>query len=398
MYKIIKEYYAATAFTFIIIFYWVGKASERFLGINIPDVSFILILIFAVAGIFQMIITRRGLNVNELLFLILLISTPIFGNLAEIILNAQPSSAWIGYIDYKSLTVNNWSGFRSPILSSMIFIFSAKYLASCLNEKKFIVALFIGATPHFIWGIAQFLYMYIPFLLEYLPILVGGENQGNFNLNIVRATGLMTDPFAFSWFFYTVSLSLALISRSYRAAMVSMLISMMSISRSLMLSFAPLFLYFLTKYKKNSLLTFLGLIFFIAIYFGNEIQLIFDKRIEGDISFQSRYETNLLSLEEIVRGNFFGVGFSFGVYTDSTVATLLFTSGIPGLIFYFSAWFLFYRQFWIISGLQKEVLFFGLGFFINSFLVGTVEAQPGMLVIFVLYWLLKKRFLKLKLI
>lgn len=391
MFKRVRANLVATALVLIIAFYWVGKSPANFRGVSLPDFSFILIMFFAVAGFVQIIKARQGYKLSEILFPVMLVLVPVFGNIAELVLNAKPSSLWSGYIDYSLLDENNWMGFRSPIISAITFAFAARFLAIYLSEKMFVMSLLIGAIPHLIWGVAQFLYLFVPSLLESLPILVGEQVGSDFNLKIVRASGLMLNAFPFAWFFVVLGVSLTLVSRTQGTVITSILLSALSISRAFIAASMPLLLYSLAKGRRSVLAVFVVLTLVAGIYFGSDLELILDKRLDGDVSSQSRFETNMLSINEIVRGNYFGVGYSHGFFTDSTAASLLLSSGIPGVIFYFLAWTLFFRQLWIVSGYRTEVLFFGMIFFVCSLLVGSVEAQPGLLVLFVLYWVLKKK-------
>lgn len=394
MFKRVKANIVATALTLIIALYWVGKSPANFRGVSLPDFSFILIMFFSVAGLVQIFKSHQGYKLTEILFPFMLILVPLFGNIAEFVLNAKPSSSWAGYIDNTLLDVNNLMGFRSPIISVITFTLAARYIANCLSEKMFVMCLLIGAVPHLIWGVAQFLYLFVPSLLESLPILVGEQVGSNFNLIIVRASGLMLNAFPFAWFFIVLGVSLTLVARTRSAVIISILISTLSISRSFIVASMPLLFYSLAKGRRSVVLVFVALTMVTGIYFGSDLELILDKRLDGDVSSDSRFETNMLSINEIVRGNYFGVGYSHAFYTDSTAASLLLSSGIPGIFLYFLAWLLFFRLLWIVSGYKTEVLFFGMTFFICSLLVGSVEAQPGLLVLFILYWVLKKRGVK----
>jgi hypothetical protein len=391
MYKRIRAIIVASSLILIVALYWVGKSPANFRGASLPDFSFILIMFFSVLGLYQIFKERQGHELSELLFPFMLVLVPLFGNIADFILNAKPSSLWVDYIDYSLLDVNNWMGFRSPIISAVTFAFAARYIANCLSEKLFVISLIFGALPHLIWGAAQFLYLFAPSLLESLPILVGEQVGSDFNLIIVRASGLMLNAFPFAWFFVVLGVSLKLVSRTQGAVIISILISALSISRAFIVATMPLLLYSLAKGRRSVLAFFVALTLVTGIYFGSDLALILDKRLDGDISSQSRFATNMLSINEIVGGNYLGVGYSHAFYTDSTAASLLLSSGIPGIFLYFLAWFLFFRRLWIVSGYEIEVLFFGMIFFLCSLLVGSVEAQPGLLILFVLYWVLKKR-------
>jgi hypothetical protein len=394
MYKRVRALIVATSLILIIAFYWVGKSPANFRGMSLPDFAFILIIFFSVLGLYQIFKERQGYEFSEILFPFMLVLVPLFGNIADFILNAKPSSLWLNYIDYNLLDVNNWMGFRSPIISAIIFAFAARYIANCLSEKLFAISLIFGALPHLIWGAAQFLYLFIPFFLESLPILVGEQVDGNFNLIIVRASGLMLNAFPFAWFFVVLGVSLKLVSRTHGAVVISILISSLSISRAFIVATMPLLLYSLAKGRRSVIVFFVVLTLVIGIYFGSDLGFILDKRLDGDVSSQSRFATNMLGINEIVNGNYLGVGYSHAFYTDSTAASLLLNSGIPGIFLYFLGWFLFFRRLWIVSGYEAVVKFFGVIFFLCSLLVGSVEAQPGLLILFVLYWVLKKRNLR----
>jgi hypothetical protein len=352
-------------------------------------------MFFSMAGLFQMFKARQGYKWSELLFPFMLVLVPLFGNIAEFALNAKPSSLWFDYIDYSLFEVNNWAGFRSPIICAITFTFAARYIANCLSEKIFAISLLVGALPHLIWGVAQFLYLFIPSFLESLPILVGEQVGSSFNLIIVRASGLMLNAFPFAWFFVVLGISLTLVSRTQGTVIISILISTLSISRAFIVATMPLLFYNLAKGKRSVVVFFVALTLVTGIYFGSDIEFILDKRLDGDVSSQSRFATNMLSINEIVGGNYLGVGYSHAFYTDSTAASMLLSSGIPGIFLYFLAWLLFFRRLWVVSDYKTEVLFFGLIFFLCSLLVGSVEAQPGLLILFVLYWVLRKRSIRM---
>lgn len=381
----IKRYFAAFAFAFVISFYWVGKLPSNFSGIYLPDFSFIFFLFLAFAGLLQMFLSKISLRRDELFFSILLVSVPLYGNMAEYIFGATASPNWSAYVDVDRLDVNNLLGFRSFILSVVIFLFSARYLASLLNTKLFLIALLVGSMPHILWGVAQVMYVFNPRLIDILPIKVGQECNIDFCLNIVRATGLMGDPFAFSWLFLVIGLSFVLISKSQVKLIVAIIVSFLSISRSFILASIPLLIFSIISRKMILFASLFVFSCFVLLVGYNALELL-SVRFDGDISKESRLATNSLAIHEMLNGNLMGVGFSHSYFTDSTVASLLLSSGLPGLLSYFGAWFFFFRSFWVISGKRIEIILFGAAFVVSSLLVGSVEAQPGLFVLFVLYW------------
>jgi hypothetical protein len=384
---------AGLALVLIVAFYWVGKSSPSFQGIDIPDFAILLQLILGLAGAARVIIGQQRFNLSEIFFAVTLSAIPIIGNVAEIIFYAAPSSKWSGFIDDNLLNSNNWMGFRSPITTAIIFLFASSCLASLLSNKIFIASLALGLIPHAVWGAGQFLYLFQPTLLNSLPIKVGGFGVDGFGLHIVRAVGLTTNPFYYSWLFLVSSLSFALTSKDKGAAMVSMIFSFVSLSRAFFVASLPLFLFFFkNKSKYIYIILIIALLSLFFTFFMPDVQIILEKRFATDVSAQVRLQTNILSLTEIERGNYFGIGYSNGFVTDSTYASQLLRSGIPGLILFVCAWLAFFYRLWIVSGRKNEVNLFAFIFFASSFFVGAVESQPGSFVLFTLYWLLKKDF------
>jgi hypothetical protein len=144
--------------------------------------------------------------------------------------------------------------------------------------------------------------------------------------------------------------------------------------------------------KQKLLATLLVPIVMLALYVSlDDIYSIIELRLGSDGSKESRIEGNILVLQELFAGNIFGVGWLDGYYTDSTIAAILLKSGLLGVVFYISAWAIFYWKLYLYSSKNTYILYFAALFFMSSFLIGSVESHPGSFILFVFYWQQKQQ-------
>jgi hypothetical protein len=146
--------------------------------------------------------------------------------------------------------------------------------------------------------------------------------------------------------------------------------------------------------RKSKVLMVLVILFFASLallwLMGNSfLSELVAFRFKFDISLVTRLDALLLVFHELEAGNWWGIGWEHSYYTDNTYATLLLNSGFLGLVFFVLAWGCFFQSMANFAKDRLEVLLFAFMFFAVSFLVETVAMQPGLSLLFVLYWVLR---------
>jgi hypothetical protein len=380
----LASFIQSTLFFLLVNFYWLSKNPHW--GSLPPSVSYffplIAILIFSTGFISG--VNYLKFNKNTLVIALLLGSIPIYGNLAEHLFHARAAGDGTHFVDIFSMD-DNFYGFKPFIFESIIFLIIAKGIGETISGRHFGFVVYLSWVFQSIWAVAQFLYFLQPSLLEFLPLKPFSpcSTSGDDCFAVTRGQGLLANPFYYSWFVLSSYLVVQILNPC-KLNIIILLSSILSISRGFIAA-SLIFLFPLWRNYRSAvsfgifLSTVLGVIFF------DELRFILDLRLESDVSYESRTLTNLWALEQFIAGNVFGVGWSVNYYTDSTYTSILLRSGLPGLVSYISAWILFYRILYKIT-CDKLVLYFAGMFFLTSFLVSGVEAQPGILILYTLYW------------
>lgn len=385
-----KTLSVAQAFLLFIVinFYWLFK-SPHWGGLPswVAMVNPLVMLFSLGLGVFGKVRYGR-LTKDEILFSILIFTIPIWGNVADILFNAKVVGNHMNYVDINN-NENSFYGLRTYLSSVLIFLFVSRSIGEVINKQHFVFVVRSSLFFQLIWAIPQALYFVAPDLLNLLPIKPSSEcKTGGDCLFVIRATGLLDNPFYFSWFCLSSYLIVQILS-SKKYNVVFLLFNVLSMSRGFILASMALFS---LEFRKNKLYIFLFGLFcvLVAAYFWDQIVYIVDLRLASDESQSSRVASNLWAVEQIMAGNLFGIGWATNYFTDSTYSYLLVRSGLPGVLFYVIAWFLFYKKMYHSAWRNKYVIAFALVFFSSSFLVSGVESHPGALLIYSLYWFLLK--------
>ncbi|MDR5781703.1 hypothetical protein QCE63_20095 [Caballeronia sp. LZ065] len=380
---VIEVIFSILIFLFVT-FYWIGKEPGSFVGVSFPyDISYVVIGIGTLCGVLSFIQGRLTFSTKQLAFIGLLILAP-FPGLFGMIFAHPELSEWRNYIG-KDMVRNTYLGFRPVTMQAGMFLFCAPMFARFLG-RPMLIAITLAVGLHIVWGLAQVLYPINEHLIDRLPIVaVGPCSAGGDCRRTVRAVGLMPNPFFFSFLLFSYA---ALFIRRWDGwqGKIGLILSCLSISRSFMIAASIVLL---------SRLTWRNILLIVVLVIGplylasNIVMPIWDARISGDISYESRSSTNALALEEFfVNGNLFGLGFEPRYYTDSTLASLLLGGGLASVVIYVVAW-LFLFSSWRESVEPKErriVVAFTVAFFVSQMLVGGADAQPGELLFFIAYW------------
>lgn len=380
------SYINSFLFTFFLSFYWVGKSPDNFFGFYLLDFSTLYFLLLSVAQIIRLV--RRSYIVKkvDLLFPMFLVFVPVLGIFGSL-LSFQVSTDWSAYVDETLLSSDTLYGFRSPVVLATLFLFASPVVANYLTKSQFIAALAISSSVHLIWGVGQFLYGYFPGYLERLPILVGAHVDQSFNLIVFRASGLMLNAFPFAWFYLIVSLSWYIVLNKPFFPFLQWLFSFLALSRAFMFFSLPYGLYLMVKLGRKKIILLLSVFILLVGLSYDHLYDILENRFSSDVSVESRTSTNLLVFDDFLNGNFFGIGYGHAYFTDSSYSYHLLSAGIFGLASYICAWVCFFYFLYKNTSGSIAVALFSLTFFVASALVGTVEAQPGVFILFVLYWM-----------
>jgi hypothetical protein len=376
-------------FFFIVInFYWLFKnpAWAQLPG-WLPIANSVALMLIAVIGLLSGINFLK-IDRQAVYFVILLIFVPVFGNVADFFFGAHPHRQ-PDFVDADNAS-NALYGFRSPISSAFVFLIAARAIGGVVPEGRFLALILISAALQLVWAIPQAIYLFAADILHSLPIKPMSEcSTGGECLVVIRATGLTSNPFYFSWYFLVIYLAAALLSLR-KSNLLFLAIGAMSLSRSFIACSLPLYLYEARRNTRTAVVL-IGILAVFGMYFLSDIGDLIDLRLAEDESKESRSLTNLWVLNEFLGGNFFGIGWEVNYFTDSTYATLLLRSGAPGVVAYAAAWLLFFRRMYILSGKNIVVVLFAVVFFLTSIFVSYVESNPGSLVLFSLYWILHCR-------
>ncbi|PVX77966.1 hypothetical protein [Paraburkholderia unamae] len=372
-------------FLFLVL-YWPSKKPESFDGLAVPGyLSYLVIGISVAYGLVLTCQGKIGLNRGEIAFCALLILTPVPGLIGHAASSPELID-WRNHVIDDSVA-DNMLGFRPFILQATMFLFCAPVFARYWG-RGMRIAVFFSLTIHFIWGLAQFIYPVAPFVLHSLPVKVGGDclNSAGFCAKIVRAVGLTPNPFFFSFIYFSAA-ALYISRWKEKGGKVSLIISMLSISRSFMIASI---IVLISRVRSKGIA--IASIFVAIVYamFGDEISSIILSRFVNDSSVGSRSSTNSLALKEVFfNGNIFGIGFENKYFTDSTFATLMLGGGIFSVALYSIAWIIFFRE-WIKftnPGDKGLLRAFAIAFFVLQTLVGSADAQPGGLLFFIAFWI-----------
>lgn len=380
--------YQSILFFLIINFYWLSKnphwaALPPSSSMFAMFVMFSLFMIGLISGV-----EYQKLNKTSLLIASLLISIPIYGNIAEQLFLVHSVGGEMSFVDTLNIS-DNLMGFRIYFFEAIIFLIVARSVGEVIEKRHFLAVIYLSWIVQLIWATAQFIYFIQPDLLNSLPIKPFSpcSNGGGDCLAVTRGQGIFENPFYFSWFVLCSYLVVQILNPS-NWNIFMLFSSVISLSRG----FIVASLIFLIPLLKKTLTPIIvSLIIFLAsgIYFQDELQFIIDLRLENDSSSDSRLLTNFWALDQFFSGNIFGIGWSVNYFTDSTYASLLLRSGLPGVASFIFVWFLFYKKLYELSK-DKTVLYFAGMFFLTSFLVSGVEAQPGVLILYSLFWYLCK--------
>lgn len=365
--------------------YWIGKSPLSFEGVAIPDLAMVLLSLCAAAGCLFLVVGKWAFTWQELGFGFFLLMVPLFGMVGGQV--GIPSSDWEMYVDHTRTGSNGFVATLRPYLfTAILFLLSSRVIAMALTGAALSWAVLLAVVPHMLWGVAQCLYVVFPGLLSALPIRVGEAVEGGFNLHIVRATGLTTNPFYYSFLLLVAAFIADMHGRKKGVAAWLIAFSWLSISRSFVVASVPAFYRSLTSIRMRWRLLILAVALAISVASIEMISSILEMRFSTDVSAESRGSTNMLAIRSLLEGNFFGFGFDVPYYTDSTIAFLLIGGGLPAVVSYVFAWILLFHGLWRSSGRDGAVLAFAFMFFATMFLVGSPESQPGLLLFFVAYW------------
>lgn len=378
----------------VVAFYWVSK-NPYWLASNYFDYVSYILMAMAVCG-FVLILqegSRSKIGKGELIISIALIAIPFSGAISEIFHIHTTNYDWSNNIEIGLMGDEDkyFLGFRPYVFYVINFLFVSYFFGRFITPEHLALTTIVAMVIHSLWGVAQFLYFFFPELLELLPIKVGGECHYDSSQScpiVLRASGLTPNPFYFSWLFLVGALILY-VNKNYKKSALFLVVSYFSLSRSFVLATMPIVLYF----AKRNLVLMIGLVsslVLLTVFYLEEFMSILDLRLSGDTSSTSRSHTIGKAFYELLSGNVLGIGWSNPYYTDSTYATLVLNSGLPGLLLYVFAWLIFFRRYYLYSEKSVFVLLFGFAFFITSLLVGTVEVQPGAILLLVSYWIIKR--------
>jgi hypothetical protein len=366
-----------------------------FSGTAGAEIHIFLALFLSFCGLLHLFIYKNHrVGEHELIFVALLCLVPLPGFISNEIFHMGPAYDWSARInhDLASTAKNTIFGFKQYIYTGIIFILATRFVALNITRTQFIYVILIAGFIHVSWGVAQFIWPFFPDVLNMLPIEVGDAcaNNRDFCGKVIRATGLTPSPFYFGWLVLVIFL--VLLVRKYTFfSLVFYVTSYLSITRTFILASIPIIMKLLSRHKYQTIL--LVPIVMLALYVSLEdIYSIIELRFNSDVSKESRIEGNTLVLREVFSGNIFGVGWSNGYYTDSSIAAILLKSGLLGVVFYIAAWAIFYWKLYLYSSKNMYILYFAALFFMSSFLISSVESLPGSIILFVFYWQQKQQY------
>lgn len=373
-------------FFFTLNFYWVIKNPY---WISLPDWIGRLNGIFFIFAFILGIVNRAKLfNISRgpVVFCLALLFVPVSGNIAEYFLNAQVVGAesFINELNNDDTA----HGFKPFLNLIIIFLFCSRAVALTVDPYNIRRIVLASVFLQSIWGVAQTVYFVNENLLAYLPVqpFEFCRDSDLECLHVTRAVGLTENPFYYSWFMLVSFASLSILGAG-PIRYVALISNSFSLSRSFILG--SFFLLFCDLRKNLKYVISIALVSLLLVFlFYDDISIVISARLNGDEGISSRQSTNLWVVEQLLSGNLLGVGWAVNYYTDSTYANLLLKSGIPGVVSYACAWFVFFRKIYKDSNFDRIALGLSAVFFTTSFLVSSVESLPGVYLLFVLFWIL----------
>lgn len=384
--------YKTISFTLVVgvgWFYWLAKSPASFGGLYLPDFVLAALTLAAGYGLLLVILGKLRFTWQEIGFGVSLVLVPLCGLVGEQI--GAPSPDWEAYVDSSRLASAGsvMATVRPYVFTVVLFLLSSRVIGAPLGRKGLVWASAIAVAPHILWGIAQNLYIVAPSLLLALPVKVGEISGGEFNLHIVRATGLTINPFYYSFLLLVTAFIADLHGRKRGMAAWLIAFSWLSISRSFFVASLPALFRVLSSLRLRWRLLIICVAAGVVAAMIEVVLAVLELRFQADVSSASRSSTNSLALQSFLDGNFLGFGFSNPYYTDSTVASLLIGGGLPAVLFYFLGWALLFHCLWRSAQRDVSVLAFAFMFFATAFLVGSPESQPGLFIFFVAYWVVR---------
>lgn len=298
------------------------------------------------------------------------------------------------------------------------YVFLPYLLAKFLSDNLFAKVIYGAAFVHVAWAVHQMLYFWGVVPVEILPIQVGGRiDSFTFNYVYGRGSGLLTNPFNFAFFIQLAAL-LALFRSSLLKSRNEFILffvfasaSLLSLNRTtLVLWFVFCSFMFLSSKKGSNKIRITLLLASIVLLSGilikwDEISLMIEKRLTGDVSMNTRLNGYMLAMDIAEKRPLFGAGFGHGIITDSTISTLIIESGLVGLF----GWVLFWASVSypaikildlshirgrenLVREASARALYWMVAFiFLGSFLVGSAERHPVLLSIMVLCFIVCNR-------
>ncbi len=388
-----SRFFAFLVLWSVLTFYWVTQPENaNWQPLELPRISFYLLFGAAFLGVLEFLFQRWRYTKVEWFFAILLVAIPVSGNMASFA-GVIPTQDWSLNIDpeRQDLIAQSLLGFRVYIQQAILFFFAARWIASKLTNNDLVIIVISSAAIHGVWALAQILFIEFPNFLKALPIVAYDKCGGSsYCYHFGRAVGLTSNPFYFSWLMLVSLLCLQLL-RPRVSNIVLLLLSYTSLSRGFILASLPMLANIM---RKSKVLMVLVILFFASLallwLMGNSfLSELVAFRFKFDISLVTRLDALLLVFHELEAGNWWGIGWEHSYYTDNTYATLLLNSGFLGLVFFVLAWGCFFQSMANFAKDRLEVLLFAFMFFAVSFLVETVAMQPGLSLLFVLYWVLR---------